>query len=110
MVNPHESWKLGPRLIFVTKDAKGSLVWPREESAFKVPAYKTSVVDPTGAGDAMAGAFFISWNRTDNLIWSVTMGSAVAFFVVEKLGPTSFGTPQQIRERAKTIFEQTIRL
>jgi sugar/nucleoside kinase (ribokinase family) len=102
--------KLGPDIVFITKGSKGSLVWSREEGTFRVPAYKTRVVDPTGAGDAMAGAFLISWNRTNDLIWSVAMGSAVASFVVEKLGPSNFGTRRQIRNRAQAISEQTIRV
>lgn len=102
--------KLGPDIVFITKGAKGSMVWSRDEGTFRVPAYKTRVVDPTGAGDAMAGAFLISWNRTNDLIWSVAVGAAVASFVVEKLGPTNFGTRRQIEDRAQAIFEQTIRL
>jgi hypothetical protein len=102
--------KLGPDIVLMTKGAKGSIVWSREEGTFKVPAYKTRVVDPTGARDAMAGAFLVSWHRTNDLVWSAAIGSAVASFVIEKSGLANFGTRQQIQSRAEAIFEQTMRL
>ena len=62
--------KLGPRIILVTKGAKGTTLWSREEGLFEIPAYQTRIRDPTGAGDALVGGFLVSWIRTGELLWS----------------------------------------
>jgi sugar/nucleoside kinase (ribokinase family) len=102
--------KLGPRVILLTRGRRGVTVISREEGEFYLPSFKTRVKDPTGAGDALAGAFLVSWRGTEDLLWAAALGGAVASFVVEELGPGNFGTEKQIRSRAKAIFEQTKRL
>lgn len=102
--------KIGSDIVLITRGARGSVIWSRDEGLLMIPAYRTRVVDPTGAGDAMAGSFLVTWNRTRDLVWSAAVGSAVASFVVEKLGPKSFGTSRQIENRAQMIFEQSVRL
>jgi sugar/nucleoside kinase (ribokinase family) len=77
---------------------------------YTVPAYKTRVRDPTGAGDALVGAFLVTWVHTGDLTWSAAIGSAVASFVVEKVGPSNFGTSKQVEERAKTILDGIVRM
>lgn len=101
---------LGPQVILITRGASGTIVWSRELGMFRVPAFKTKVRDPTGAGDALVGALLVTWIRTGDLLWSVAMGSAVASFVVEKVGPASFGTARQIQRRASVVSEGTIKL
>lgn len=66
--------------------------------------------DGDRAGDALVGAFLVTWVRTDDLSWSAAVGSAMASFVVEKVGPSNFGTSKQVEKRAKSIFERTVRL
>lgn len=101
--------KLGPKIVFLTKGATGTTLWARDEGAFSVPAYETRVQDPTGAGDALVGAFLVSWVKTGDLLWSAAVGSAVASFVVEKFGPARFGTRRQIERRAQTILDRTVK-
>ena len=38
-----------------------------------------------GAGDALVGAFLLTWVHTNDLAWSTAIGSAVASFVVENV-------------------------
>ena len=76
---------------------------------FRVPAFKTHVRDPTGAGDALVGAMLVTWVRTGDLLWSVAVGSAVASFVVERVGPTDFGTVRQVEKRARVIFDGALK-
>jgi len=101
---------LGPEIILITKGKIGMTVWSKDHGVYAVPAYKTRVRDPTGAGDALIGAFLVTWNKTGDLAWSAAVGSAVASFVVETVGPASFGTPKQVKERAKTIFNGIVRM
>ena len=96
---------LGPRVVLITKGGSGTTIWSRENGMFRVPAFKTRVRDPTGAGDALVGAMLVIWARTGDLLWSVSVGSAVASFVVERVGPRAFGTVKQIQKRARVIFD-----
>jgi len=102
--------KLGPDIILLTRGARGTIIWSRENGSFKVPAYETRIRDPTGAGDALAGAFLISWVRTGDLLWSAATGSAVASFVVSKTKMGNFGSRRQIESRAMEILEKTTRI
>ena len=102
--------KLGPRIILVTKGAKGTTLWSREEGLFEIPAYRTRIRDPTGAGDTLVGGFLVSWIRTGELLWSCAVGSAIASFVVEDFGPTKFGSSKQIKNRAEKILDETRRV
>jgi sugar/nucleoside kinase (ribokinase family) len=101
---------LGPDIILLTRGSRGTIVWSRENGTFNVPAYETPVRDPTGAGDALAGAFLISWVRTGDLPWSAATGVAVASFVVAKIRIGNFGTRRQIESRAMEILEGTTRI
>lgn len=102
--------KLGPDIILLTRGVKGMIVWSRKEGTFRMPAYETRVRDPTGAGDALVGAFLTSWVHAGDLLWSAAVGSAVASFVVAKFGPATFGTRRQIESRAKRILDRTVRV
>jgi sugar/nucleoside kinase (ribokinase family) len=102
---------LGPEVVLLTQGSMGTLVWSKGTGRrFNVPAYETRVRDPTGAGDALAGAFLVTWVRTGDLVRSASVGAAVASFVVEKTKSADFGTLKQIERRATKIFDQTTRL
>jgi len=76
-----------------------------------VPAYTPPhVVDPTGSGDAFAGAFVIEYLRTEDSVWSTAFASAAASFVVEGVGPSNFGARCQTEERAEKIMEKVKRV
>jgi sugar/nucleoside kinase (ribokinase family) len=101
---------LGPEIILITKGKAGTTVWSKDHGVYAVPAYKTRVRDPTGAGDALVGAFLVTWSQTGDLAWAVATGSAVASFVVETVGPANFGTLKQVKERAKIIFDAIVKM
>ena len=101
---------LGPEIVLITKGRAGTTVWSKHHGVYAVPAYKTRVRDPTGAGDALVGGFLVTWSKTEDLAWSAAIGSAVASFVVEKVGPAYFGTRKEVEKRAKTIFNGITKL
>jgi len=101
---------LGPDTILLTRGSRGTIIWSRQNGMFNVPAYETYVRDPTGAGDAFAGAFLVNWVRTGDLAWSAATGAAVASFVVAKTRIGNFGTRRQIESRAMEILEGTRRI
>jgi len=99
--------RLGPRICIATMGAHGVLLLSEDASYYKVPAYTPPrVVDPTGSGDAFAGAFLVEYLRTGDSVWSTAFASAAASFVVESVGPSNFGTRGQAEERAEKIMEK----
>ena len=103
--------EVGPQIILITKARAGTIVWSKDSGKFAVPAYRTQVRDPTGAGDALAAAFLVTWVRTGDLQWSAAVASAVASFVVEKAaGPPSFGTSKQVEKRANIVLDGIARM
>jgi len=101
---------IGPDIVLITRGKLGTIVWSREHRMYDIPAYKTRVRDPTGAGDALVGAFLVTWIRTADVPWSAAVGSAVASFVVEKAGPANFGRPKQVERRAKAVLDGIVKM
>ncbi len=83
---------MGPRVVVVKLGAHGAIVLC-EGKAFMAPAYPVDeVVDPTGAGDAFAGAFLGSLAAEPSIDRravnrSLLYGTAVASHVVEHFEP-----------------------
>ncbi len=84
--------RLGPKVAIVKKGEHGVLAASRE-AFFSLPSYPISrVVDPTGAGDAFAGACLgylatqrkITWRA---LCQAIQYASAVASMTIESFGP-----------------------
>ncbi len=67
--------------------------------AERVPAFQADEVDPTGAGDVFATAFFIRLRETDDLIEAARFANCVASFVVEGVGTSAVPTREQVEWR-----------
>jgi sugar/nucleoside kinase (ribokinase family) len=51
-----------------------------------IPAIETSMVDPTGAGNAFCGGFLTGWVQTGDLCTAGIYGVVAASFLVEQIG------------------------
>ncbi len=81
----------GPKYLIVTLGRKGSILAERSGRVFRVPAYpETSVVDPTGAGDAMVGGWLATFLKTKDPLWAMSVGSALASLLVRRVGLAKF--------------------
>jgi len=83
---------LGPEIVVCKRGEYGSILFS-DGAAFALPAFGTqNVVDPTGAGDSFAGAFFgyldkqKGWRRSDAQKNALVLGTVVASFTVEAFG------------------------
>jgi ribokinase len=76
----------GLSCLVVTNGAGGAVV-ATPDAIVRVPAVRTEVVDPTGAGDAFAGGFLVGFIETGDPIAAAARGAASAAFVVETAGP-----------------------
>jgi len=97
---------LGVKIVIVTLGKDGVAV-SVENTLHRVPACVVSkVVDTTGAGDAFIGGFLAEYVRGEDCSWSSNVGSAVASFVVEGIGPMNFGSKEEIFGRAHDLHEK----
>ena len=80
----------GPRAVIAKRGASGATLITRG-AAYALPAYPITPIDPTGAGDALAGAFVGRLARTGQadeaaLRGALTAGMAAASFAVASFG------------------------
>ncbi len=73
----------------ITAGAQGAFVFPREGTAWRVPAPHINVVDTTGGGDAFCGAFAAALSRTAPLDQAVRQGTAAGSLACTRAGVVS---------------------
>ena len=79
--------EVGGELIALRCGAAGAWVHHAElGETWHIPAFKTTVVDPTGAGNAFCGGFLAGWLLTSNLRSAGLYGAVAASFLVEQFG------------------------
>jgi len=88
------------RLLVLTIGANGAIVYQRGEPTH-VPAYEVIEVDPTGAGDTFAAAFFIRYYETGDALEAARFANCVASFCVEGVGASNLPTRQQVEHRLR---------
>lgn len=78
--------KKGPRAVVVTMGREGSLLF-EDKGKGRVPAFKTKVVDTTGAGDAFSAGLIFGILKGWDLLRSMRFGNAVAAIKISEFGP-----------------------
>lgn len=86
---------MGPKAVVIKRGEYGFVMYTQEEGYFILPAYPVKkVIDPTGAGDSFAGAFFgyLAKNHEGLNVHALKQaclcGCLVASFTVEGFGIT----------------------
>lgn len=102
--------KMGPEIVVLTKGAKGSAVYYRNEF-YLFPALRTNTVDRTGCGDSFAGGFLASYLREHDIEKAGWSGSALASFTISKFGSwfpkeINNGKIEDRIERAKEYYKK----
>ena len=97
---------LGPKLFFLTFGKNGSTVITLEDQ-IPVPAVKLSqVIDPTGAGDAYAGAVLAALMKGFHPNVAARIGAVVSSFVIEKKGSqTNLPSWDAMLQRYELVFD-----
>lgn len=99
-----EQWAKAAQVLVVTEGAQGCTVFVQGESARQFPAPPHPEVDPTGAGDVFAAAFFINFYETDDPWASARFANQVAALSITRVGLEGIPTPEEVglcRIRAK---------
>jgi sugar/nucleoside kinase (ribokinase family) len=94
----------GAEVAIVTLGENGSLVCD-QRTCFYVPAFETTALDPTGAGEFYAGAFLAELSRTGDLRSSCLYASAAASIAVESPRPDFPLADGEVRRRTKLVGE-----
>ncbi len=89
------------QVLVVTRGAAGADLY-LQGKVCHFPAFAAREVDPTGAGDTFAAAFFVKLRHTGDPFQATHFANCVASFVVEAAGLRGVPTPEQIDERLKT--------
>lgn len=99
-------------LFITTKGEKGSeIAGTRVKESVSIDSVKpTKLVDPGGAGDAYRGGFLYGYLRQWDIEQCGQLGSVLASFVIEQMGPQIKISPTAIMERYKSKFNEEISL
>jgi sugar/nucleoside kinase (ribokinase family) len=97
-------YELGPSICIVTLAEKGSLIYDGSE-LLKIPAFKTTAKDPTGAGDTYAAGFITEYLRSKNVYEAGLFASCTASLWVEDIGPYIEITEEKVKKRVRILKE-----
>lgn len=89
-----------PEKLIVTQGAKGVTVCLKDGELLTVPARKARVVDTTGAGDTLNGAFSVRIAAGDNIRDALDYANTAAGLSIEKFGAQG-GMPDDVMVRER---------
>ncbi len=93
-------WAAHTPVLVVTRGAQGATLYVRGKPVH-VPAPRVGEVDPTGAGDIFAAAFFIGLRQTGNPYEAAQVATCLAAASVTRRGLEGIPTPAEV-ERCRT--------
>ena len=99
----------GPEIVVATQGGEGALMLA-EEDCYSIPAFPTHPVDPTGAGDVFIGGFLSQYLRDQDVVWSASIGAALASLLIETQGSRIDVSIGEISERANWVHARIRRL
>ncbi len=90
---------LGPRIVLVTHDTKGSIIYTRD-SQITIPLVSANAqVDSTGCGDVYAISFLLEYMRSSNLKRAGLFAATCSSFNVETIGPYNMPSRLDVETR-----------
>ena len=105
----HRLLELGGNVISLRMGAEGSIVaTTQQESAYRLMAFPTTVVDAVGAGNAYCGGFLSGWLDSGDVLEAGARGAVSASFLIEQVGMPTWkqGTEEEAHRRADLILEK----
>lgn len=100
-----EVLSLGPRIVLVTRDRRGSTVYTRNEQITIPRVDADNLIDSTGCGDVFSVGFLIEYMQSSNLKQSGLFAATCSSFNVETSGPYNFPSRLDIDRRMKRYLE-----
>ena len=79
----------GPVVVVVKMGQEGSLIYDSKSRHFyRIPVFKTKVIDTTGAGDTYSGGFLAMYIGSGDLLRAGLAGTVSASFAIQDFGLT----------------------
>jgi sugar/nucleoside kinase (ribokinase family) len=91
--------QMSAAIPIVTLAERGSIIM-KDGRLYRIPAFSTNAIDPTGAGDVYAGSFITRILENSDEIDAALFASAAASVMVEQVGP-EFTMPRDVVEKRK---------
>jgi len=91
-----ERWAKLARVLVITQGPEGCTVFQRGQGARQFVAARQAEVDPTGAGDVFAAAFFVNFYETDDAWGSARFANQVAALSVTRVGLSGVPTVEEV--------------
>lgn len=85
-MDPEELLKKYPEKLLITQGSKGVSMCMADGEVLLVPARKAAVVDTTGAGDTLNGAFTVQIAKGESVKDALRFGNVAASLSTEKFG------------------------
>ena len=96
-----ELLSLGPRMVLVTRERRGSTVYTRNTQKDIPLVLANSQTDPTGCGDVYVISFLLEYMRTGDVKRAGLFGATCSSFNVETTGPYNMPSREQVERRMK---------
>jgi ribokinase len=90
--------KSGPEIAVITLGSEGCIAADSWEALHRIAAFKTEVVDTTGAGDAFCAGLITMLVEGKGVIEAARFANAVAALKITKLGARSLPTRKEVEE------------
>jgi len=100
-----EILNLGPRIVIVTRDVRGSTIYTRNEQ-MDIPLVEAEIEkDATGCGDVYAIGFLIEYMQSANLKRAGIFAATCASFNVETKGPYNMPSRLAVETRMSSYLD-----
>ncbi len=96
-----ELLNIGPRMVLVTRDRRGSTVYTRNTQKDIPLVLANAQTDPTGCGDVYTVSFLLEYMRTGDVKRAGLFAATCSSFNVETIGPYDLPTREQVERRMK---------
>ncbi|TFH10316.1 MAG: hypothetical protein E4H14_02805 [Candidatus Thorarchaeota archaeon] len=101
-----EILNLGPRIVLVTRDRRGSTIYTRNDQITIPRVDADFYIDSTGCGDVYSIGFLLEYVRSSNLKRSGLFAATCSSFNVETIGPYNFPTRLDVERRMMRYSEK----
>ena len=99
--------EMGAAVPIVTLAERGSILLDGN-TRYRIPAFSTRAIDPTGAGDVYGGSFVTEFMRGGKIVDAALYASAAASLMVEQVGPDFQMDPKVVLQRRDSIRNQLV--
>ncbi|MHA2140845.1 MAG: carbohydrate kinase family protein [Candidatus Thorarchaeota archaeon] len=96
-----ELLNIGPRMVLVTRDRRGSTIYTRNTQKDIPLVLANAQTDQTGCGDVYTISFLLEYMRTGDVKRAGLFGATCSSFNVETIGPFNLPNREQVERRMK---------